>query len=153
MQGTLSCRLCLLAFITLTTLSAGPATSFAEQGGESSVVISGLPDATGLVMDNRGNAYMVGKCCGQVLIVPPGGTPMEYARIEGTPTVLAVNRLRTVFVGTESGAIHAILPDGTVSRVHACGSPVTGLSLDRDGNLFIAMGNGSIIRIARSDLD
>jgi outer membrane protein assembly factor BamB len=143
----------LLVIITLTPLLAGPAASLAEPGGKSDVIISGLTDTTGLVMDNRGNAYTVDKTSGQILYVPPGGAPMEYARIDGTPTVLAVNRLRTVFVGTESGAIHAILPDGTVSRVHACDSPVSGLSLDRDGNLFIATDKGSIIRIARPDLD
>jgi sugar lactone lactonase YvrE len=76
---------------------------------------------------------------------------MVYARV-ANPTALAVDQLRTLFVGTASGTIFAVTPDGLASRVHECGSRVAGLSLDRDGNLLVVTGKGAILRLERGKL-
>jgi sugar lactone lactonase YvrE len=75
---------------------------------------------------------------------------MVYARVDG-PTALVVDRLRTLFVGTASGDIFAVTPDGTATRVFRCNSPVSGLSVDRDGSLLAATGKGAILRLSRED--
>jgi hypothetical protein len=116
----------------------------------SRVVGTGLAGTAGLVLDARGYAYTVDREAGTVLCLPPDGEPVIYARV-AEPTALAVDRLRTVFVGTASGDIFAVAPDGAVSRVFCCGNPVSGLSIDRDGNLLAATGKGAVIRVSRED--
>ena len=117
----------------------------------SPVLGSGLHGAAGLALDPRGYAYTLAPDAGTVLCIPPGGNPMVYARV-ANPTALAVDRLRTLFVGTASGTIFAVTPDGLASRVHECGSRVAGLSLDRDGNLLVVTGKGAILRLERGKL-
>ncbi|WP_071546373.1 hypothetical protein [Pseudodesulfovibrio hydrargyri] len=134
--------------ITATLLGAtgGPGRA---QGGPR-VVGTGLAGTAGLVLDVRGYAYTADRAAGKILCVPPGGEPMVYARVD-SPTALAVDRLRTLFVGTASGDIFAVTPDGAVSRIFRCGNPVSGLDIDRDGNLLAATGKGAIIRVTRDE--
>lgn len=142
MQGCTRSKLILLtvflaSLLTGQALAAGPAQ-----------LCSGLAEPDGLVLDSRGYAYTVCRGDGLVWCVPPDGEPVAYARVEA-PTCLAVDRVRTVFVGTASGDIVAVLTDGTASRVHRCQSGVTGLNLDRDGNLVAVTTDGAITRIPR----
>lgn len=150
MQGKYCCRLTLLGFLVSLALLTGSAIASAE-GREPGVICEDLPGTIGLVMDSRGNAYTVSRATGQVLCVPPGEEPMVYARVDDTPTVLAVDSLRTVFVGTESGGVYAVMLDGSVSRVHTCDSRVSGLDIDRDGSLIVVTGRGAIIKVERED--
>jgi sugar lactone lactonase YvrE len=125
---------------------AGPGLA---QGG-SKVIGTGLAGTAGLTLDVRGYAYTADREAGKVLCVPPNGEPMVYARVD-SPTALAVDRLRTLFVGTASGDIFAVTPDGSVSRIFRCGSPVSGLSIDRDGNLLAATDKGALLRVTRDE--
>ncbi|WP_158509901.1 hypothetical protein [Pseudodesulfovibrio indicus] len=134
----------LLIFI-LSLLLAGQAWA-----GDSARLCSGLAEPDGLVMDNRGNVYTICRGDGVVWCVPPEGEPVAFARVDA-PTCLTVDRLRTVFVGTASGDIFAITPDGVADRIHRCRTGLTGLTLDRDGNLVAATADGMIVRIARED--
>ncbi|WP_338669846.1 hypothetical protein [Pseudodesulfovibrio methanolicus] len=149
MQGYSRIRTYFLGVIITAALLAGTGgTGRAEEGTR--VIGAGLPKTAGLVLDCRGYAYTMDRAAGTILCVPPDGEPMVYARVDG-PTALAVDRLRTLFVGTASGDIFAVTLDGAVSRVFRCGSPVSGLSIDRDGNLLAATGKGEILRVARED--
>ncbi|TDT90725.1 hypothetical protein EDC59_102155 [Pseudodesulfovibrio indicus] len=144
MQGCYRARIMLLIFI-LSLLLAGQAWA-----GDSARLCSGLAEPDGLVMDNRGNVYTICRGDGVVWCVPPEGEPVAFARVDA-PTCLTVDRLRTVFVGTASGDIFAITPDGVADRIHRCRTGLTGLTLDRDGNLVAATADGMIVRIARED--
>ncbi len=147
MQGLSRIRTYFLSVIATAAILAGMgATGWAEDGTR--VLGTGLAGTAGLALDARGYAYTADREAGLVLCVPPGGEPMVYARVNN-PTALAVDRLRTLFVGTASGDIYAVTPDGGVSRVFRCGSPVSGLSVDRDGNLLASTGKGAIIRVTR----
>jgi hypothetical protein len=150
MQGCSSIRTFFLSVIVTTAVLAGLPNTGRTQDG-SRVVGTGLPGTAGLVLDREGYAYTADRERGVILCVPPDGRPMVYARVDA-PTALAVDRLRTLFVGTASGDIFAVAPDGAVKRVFCCGSAVSGLSLDRDGNLLAATGKGAILRLAREDL-
>jgi sugar lactone lactonase YvrE len=149
MQGCLRFRLYFLTVTITAALLTGTGGAGRAEGG-SRVVGSGLPETSGLVLDARGYAYTMNREDGTVLCLPPDGKPMVYARVDG-PTALAVDRLRTLFVGTASGDIFAVTPDGAVSRVFRCGSQVSGLSIDRDGNLLAATAKGAVLRLARED--
>ncbi|WP_272700810.1 hypothetical protein [Desulfovibrio sp. Fe33] len=139
-----------MAFILISIL---PGTVLPALGGEEGQTIcSDLPGSAGLVLDGRGNAYTADCAANEVLCVPPNGDPVVYARVEA-PTALAIDRTRMVFVGTASGLIFMIAADGAVKRTYDCGSPVSGLSFDRDGNLLAATGKGSILRLARKNLN
>lgn len=146
MQGRHHFTLILLTVLFTASL-AGPGFGF-----EPTQLCSGLAGPDGLVLDNRGNAYTVCRDEGLVWCVPPDGEPIPLARVDA-PTCLAVDRLLTVFVGTASGDIVAVMPDGTSSRVHRFRNGVTGLSLDRDGALVAATADGAIIRVPRKSFD
>jgi sugar lactone lactonase YvrE len=150
MQGLGRIHLYFLCVTLTAALFAGWAgTGRAQENAR--VVGDGLTGTAGLVLDSRGYAYTVNREAGLILCVPPGGKPMTYARL-AEPTALAVDRLRTLFAATASGDIYTVAPDGAVSRVFRCGSPVTGLSIDRDGNLLAVTGKGVIIRVTREAL-
>lgn len=150
MQGCLRIRLFLLSLVMTAAVLSGTGGTARADGG-SRVLGTGLPGTAGLVLDGRGYAYTMNRETGMVLCVPPGGEPMAYARVDGL-TALAVDRLRTLFVGTARGDIFAVTPDGAVNRVFRCGGPVSGLALDRDGNLLVATDKGALLRLARADL-
>ena len=138
-----------LLLVLTALLLTGPL-ALAGAGEGTGVICADLPGTAGLALDNRGYAYTVDCAAGKVLCVPPDGEPVVYARITA-PTALAVDELRTLFVGTAAGDIYAVTLDGSVSRVHRCPTRVSGLSLDRDGNLLIATTGGAILRLARED--
>ncbi|WP_207263085.1 hypothetical protein [Desulfovibrio sp. Huiquan2017] len=150
MQGCLRIKLFLLSIFTVAAILSGTGPR-AWAGDGSRAIGSGLPGTTGLVMDGRGYAYTVDRRAGIILCVPPDDDPLVYARVDG-PTTLAVDRLGTLFVGTVSGDIFAVTPDGAVSRVFRCGSQVSGLNLDRDGNLLVVTDKGAFLRLPRADL-
>jgi sugar lactone lactonase YvrE len=149
MQGCSRIRTYFLSVIVTAALLAATCGPGLAQGG-SKVLGTGLAGTAGLVLDARGYAYTADREAGKVLCVPPGGEPMVYARVD-SPTALAVDRLRTLFVGTASGDIYMVTPDGAVSRVFRCGNAVSGLSIDRDGNLLAATGKGAILRVTRDE--
>ena len=108
-----------------------------------------LAGTTGLVMDSRGYAYTADSGTGCILCLTPDGERIVHARVDDVPTALAVDTLRTLFVGTNSGRIYAVLLDGSVSLVHTCPGRVTGLDVDRDGSLLAATMDGAVIRVPR----
>ncbi|WFS63502.1 hypothetical protein LF599_04870 [Pseudodesulfovibrio thermohalotolerans] len=139
-----------MAFVLVMILPGAVLPALGDEARQT--ICSDLPGAAGLALDGRGNAYTTNCAANEVLCVPPDGDPVVYAKVEA-PTALAVGRSRTVFVGTVSGAIFLIASDGSVSRAYDCGRPVSGLSIDRDGNLLVATGEGSILRLARENLN
>ncbi len=85
--------------------------------------------------------------------IPPSTDPILLAKIPGTPTALAVDRLRNVFVGTESGTVFLVALDGGVREVHKLAARPVGLTLDRDGTLIIATETGHIVRVKRAEME
>ncbi|WP_319582039.1 hypothetical protein [uncultured Pseudodesulfovibrio sp.] len=147
MQGLSSIHTYFLSVIVIATILAGTGvTGHADDGAK--VLGTGLAGTAGLALDSRGYAYTADREAGVVLCVPPDGEPTTYARV-AEPTALAVDRLRTLFVGTASGEIYAVAPDGEVTRVFRCGSAVSGLGIDRDGNLLVSTGKGAIMKVSR----
>lgn len=149
MQGLSRIRTYFLSVIVTAALLAGTGGTARAQE-DSRDLGTGLTGTAGLALDARGYAYTADREAGVILCVPPGGQPMVFARV-ADPTALAVDRHRTLFVGTANGDIYAVTPDGTASRIFRCGSPVSGLNIDRDGNLLAATGKGAILHLARED--
>lgn len=133
--------------ITTTSLAATLATAQEREA----MLCSGLNETIGLALDSRGNLYTAEKTTGNVYCLPPGDEPVFYARVPGTPTSIAVDRLRNVFVGTKAGPIFLISLDGSVVETYRCASSPMGLDIDRDGDLIVATLKGDVIRVARSD--
>lgn len=153
MQGLFS-RTVLVAGVVMAALVAGTlALASITSGAQASdrKILVGVPDTVGLTQDSRGNLYGASAETGDVFCVPPAAAPVLLARVPGKPTSLCVSRMRTVFVGTESGVVYGVMLDGSVAKVCRVRAQVSGLVVDRDGNLMVATGDGSIVRVARSD--
>lgn len=127
------------------TLAAVPETA---QAGEL-LRRAGAKDTVGLVLDRRGNLYSASRRTGDVFCLPPSSSPVLLARVTGTPTCLAVDRVRTVYVGTESGVIFAVTPDGSVTEACRIGSAARGVAVDRDGGLRVATDDGVVVTVRR----
>lgn len=153
MQGKYRCRLNVFGIAGLMVLMAGLAVASAEPSGERGAgTMSGVTAPVGLAMDFWANAYTVDKTTGKVFCLPAGSEPVHYATVEGIPTTIAVDRQRTLFVGTASGHVLAVRRDGTVTEACRCRGPVAGLAVDRDGGLLIATTKGTVIRVDRKEL-
>ena len=153
MQRTMNRRLCVLGLAGLLIILAGIAVAYAQPvKNTTGFTCPNRAEPVGLVMDNRSNVYTACGLTGQVFCLPPGGEPIPYAQIKDTPTVLAVDNKRTLYIGTESGRIHAVALDGSVREAYQCDDRIIGLSVNRDGGLIIAMGNGSVITVERKEL-
>lgn len=120
------------------------------EGNSNTILWSGLPTPADMVIDSRRNVYTADKKTGYVFCMPPGDDPILLAQVPGTPTTLAVDRLRNVFVGTEDGLIYLVGLDGSVEETYRCESIPIGLDVDRDGGLIIATQKGTIVKVNRS---
>jgi len=138
------------AFIFLIAMSAGASAMAHDK--DRSVVSSGLPATVGLAIDARGNYYTAEPGTGYVFCIQQDAQPILLARVPGTPTSLAVDSLRNVFVATQGGVVYAIELDGTVTEACRCGGEPVGLSINRDGDIVVALEAGEIIRIERVGL-
>jgi len=138
------------ALVLILTSLAGASATAQSQGGN--VLCSGLPCTVGLTIDKRGNLYTAEPSTGHVFCIPPDTSPILLAKVTGRPTAVAVDRLRNVFVGTESGVIYLVTLDGSVSKAHTLGCSPVSIVIDRDGGLIIATNDGQIVTVKRSDL-
>lgn len=136
----------ILAVGTLTTIAASAQENMSER-----IVCSGVSNPAGVAVDNRCNIYTVDKKTGSVFCISPSTNPVLLGTVPGIPTSLAVNSARTIFIGTENGQIFLLTLDGTLAKAYRCHSAPTGLDVDRDGGLIVAMRTGEIITIRRSD--
>ena len=150
MQGKNHCRLNSVLIVGLLLLLAVPGAAAEPGTGRDAAAVTAHP--VGLVVDSRANAYTVDRVTGKVFCLPGGSEPIHYATIRGEPTTLAVDRRRTLFIGTVAGHVLAVHLDGTVCEACRCPHGVTGLAVDRDGGLLITTGNGALIRMRRADL-
>jgi sugar lactone lactonase YvrE len=155
MQGLLS-RYLLVTLIGLTVMvgsvalasTSGEARADVEQPDRGQQIAAGVTDAVGLVQDRRGCFYVASQTTGKIFCVPPTGEALVLARVPGEPRCLAVNRNRTVFVGTQSGVVYGVQPDGSVVEVGQVDGPAIGLVVDRDGALLVATTGGMVVRVA-----
>lgn len=108
-----------------------------------------LPAMVGLAVDSRCNLYTASKHTGYVFCIPPSSSPVLIGKVSGTPTAVAVDRLRTVFVSTEGGRIFCISLDGDVREVCRISARPIGLAIDRDGGLVLATDDGELITVGR----
>nr|WP_321512751.1 hypothetical protein [uncultured Pseudodesulfovibrio sp.] len=154
MQRTMYRQLCVLCLTGLFLILAGTVGASDQPARNTTgIICPNSAEPIGLVMDSRSNVYTACGMTGQIFCLPPGGDPVSYAEVEGTLTALAVDSRRILYIGTESGQIHAITLDGSVHEVHRCTSRIIGLSADRDGGLIIAMGNGTVVTVEREELE
>lgn len=152
MQGKNHCRLTVLGFICFIVLLTWAEFGQAQPKVDPEKAKAVTAQPVGLVMDFRGTAYTADRVTGEVFCLPAGENPVHYATIDGEPTALAVDRQRTVYVGTSAGRILAVGRDGTIREAWRCSEAVTGLTVDRDGDLLIVTGNGTVIKRRRSAL-
>lgn len=138
-----------VAVITLTALVVVTAKA---QSNEGEILCSGLSGSAGMVMDSRRNVYTADRATGYVFCLPPGGDPVLYAKVPGTPTALAVDMVRTVFVSTQSGMIYRIARNGRVEEAYLCDASPVGLGVDRDGGLIIMTDDGVVMKVDRNEL-
>ena len=112
-----------------------------------------LLNMVGLASDGRGNLYSADGLTGDVYVIPPDMKPVLLGQIQGTPSFVAVDRMRRVFVADKGGDVHAIQLDGGVRVIHSAGTRPVGLSVDRDGDLRLALQDGGIARIPRESFE
>ena len=74
------------------------------QGKNEQTISLSMSAMVGLAADSRRNLYTASRTTGYVFCIPPSSKPILLAKVPGTPTSIAVDRLRTVFVGTEGEA-------------------------------------------------
>ncbi len=108
-------------------------------------------DAIDIAIDTRCNLYTACRETGHVFCIPPNSEPSCWKNTE-SPTVLTVDSLRNVFVGSENGGIYLITQDGNLNEICRIDKKPIGLELDRDGTLLIGTSHGRIIRVTRSEL-
>lgn len=133
----------------ITTTALAVSTAHGEKGN---VLFSGIPDPIGLVLDKRQNLYMADRQNGYVYCVPLSGDPILLAGVPGTPTALAVDTLRNVFVSTSDGHIYRVALDGSVAETYTCPTRPVGMSIDRDGDLIVATEDGVVRKVKRARL-
>jgi len=150
MQGKNHCRLNMVWIAGLIVLLAVPGAAAEPERGRDADGVPAHP--VGLVMDSRANAYTVDRVTGKVFCLLAGSEPVHYATISGEPTALAVDRRRTLFIGTATGHVLAVHRNGAICEACRCPHRVTGLAVDRDGGLIIATGGGTLIKMRRADL-
>lgn len=140
---------CVLAlFVVVASSLAGASVAAREPGAP--VVCAHISCSAGLALDSRGNLYTADSQSGHVFCVPPASSPILLAKVPGTPVVLTVDRLRTVFVGTADGAVYLVELDGTVREACRISAQPVGLVVDRDGGLLIATDDGAIVKVSRA---
>ncbi|QGY38807.1 hypothetical protein GM415_01190 [Pseudodesulfovibrio cashew] len=151
MQGFSMFRCVLVVAMTVMLLAVSNA--LAAPGGKSApmghVLCRVMPTAVGLVLDKRGNLYTADRDTGCVYCLTPSSGTVLLARVPGEPRVLAVDRLRTVYVGTGEGAVYAVSLAGEVGEVCRFGTGVVGMVVDRDGGLAVVLANGAVMRVDR----
>ncbi|NJB67936.1 hypothetical protein GGQ74_001576 [Desulfobaculum xiamenense] len=104
---------------------------------------------TAIALDAKGVVYMANHDSGQIDCVWADGSRTPLAQGLDRPSAIAVDRLRTVFVGTLSGEVWAITPSGE-RTLAAKGLPaVLALTIDRDGTPLIACHGGTLVRLAK----
>lgn len=123
-----------------------------EAQAEGVGISEGIVSPVGLVLDRRGNLYAASRETGDVYCMAMSSSPVLLGRVPGRPTSLALSYVREVFVGTESGVVYGVHTDGLVEPVCKVGSQVSGLAVDRDGNLLIATDDGVIVTVGRDRL-
>lgn len=139
--------------IILATMMATAATAATTAYGESGdIVCAGVPNAVGMVVDNHQNLYMADRTSGSVYLVRRDEMPILIARIPGTPTALAVDTVRTIFVAAEDGTVFRVGLDGAVAEAYHCPLRPVGLGMDRDGALLIATEDGAVRKVDRKTL-
>lgn len=145
-------RLAIAGIITALVMVTAMMTATAQaQGKNEHAIVLRIPAMVGLAVDNRCNLYTASRHTGYVFCIPPLSEPILLAKVPGTPTSIAVDRLCNVFIGTEEGSVFLISQDGTVAEAYRCGERPMGLEIDRDGGLFIATRDGKIIKVKRKD--
>jgi len=141
-----------LALMLVSGILALTPLSTEVRAADDCVLAAGMPATVGLVQDRRGNLYAADPATGDVYCMPPESAPLLLARVPGKPSSLAVNHMRTVFVGTKSGVVYGILPNGSVGVACRVNSPALGLTVDRDGGLMVATARGQVVRIPRKEI-
>ena len=111
--------------------------------GARSVFAEGLGIATGLAFDREGLLY-VGDRSGTIFKIARDRQMFVFATLEPSVSAyhLAFNDRGTLMVsGPTTSAhetIHAIEPDGSISRFHTGLGRPRGMAFDTDGNLYVA---------------
>jgi hypothetical protein len=127
--------------------------AISPRAAESHRLTTMVPGAVGLAVDSHSTLYTASRETGCVFCIPPSSEPIMIATVPGTPTAIAVDRLRTVFVGTKDAMVYRVSLDGTVSHGYRLDSTPVGLGLDRDGMILAATESGALIRLDRSVFD
>lgn len=147
MQGQIW-RTFILAVVTTTLIIfTALAAASAQPTRSKGTLATGLSGTTGLVMDSRSYVYTADGASGRIYCIPPDGEPIVYATMEKPATALALDHHRTLFVATNDGLIHGIRLDGDRFEAYRSSAPVAGLSVDRDGNLIVALTTGTLIKV------
>jgi streptogramin lyase len=117
---------------------------------EALIEMDAMRGTVGIAIDVRNTVYTAIRETGCVFSIAPSSAPVLLARVKGTPAVIAVDRMRQVYVGTEEGEIFRITPNGGASAVYPLGIRPVGMDIDRDGTLFAATESGTVIRLEQS---
>ncbi|TJY37813.1 NHL repeat-containing protein [Pontimicrobium aquaticum] len=107
--------------------------------GSTSIFVSGLFGATGLVFDQSGNLYVSELNTGKIWKVLPNGLKSIYANGTGVPAGMAFDSAGNLFVANfQYNQIMKVLPNGNVSTFAYTAAEPTGIIIDNNDNLFVS---------------
>ncbi len=118
-------------------------------------VVSVVPNTTGygdVVTDSAGNAYVAYTTTGVVTEITASGKSIPFvsaSQLHGAgPWAMCVDGANNLFIaGYDNGEIYKVTPAKVIS-VYSTGSrEIYAMAIDRDGNLFVSGGNGTISEI------
>jgi len=107
--------------------------------GATSIFVSGLSGATGLVFDQSGNLYVSELNTGRIWKVLSNGSKSIYANGTGVPAGMAFDSSGNLFVANfQFNQIKKVLPNGNVSTFANTAAEPTGIIIDNNDNLFVS---------------
>ncbi|MBI9089630.1 MAG: hypothetical protein JEZ12_10475 [Desulfobacterium sp.] len=124
---------------------------------EIQIISKGLEDPGPMVMDRRGNLYVIHhekerKDKGRIVMISPDGSRTILAEELNHPGALAIDHKGWIFFSErKTGTLGCIRPDGTPLLIAEGLQDPTGITLNRDGDILVACRDeGKIIKISRS---
>lgn len=112
---------------------------------------TGSTNAVCLAMDAHGVLYLADEHAGTIRCMTRDGETATLISGLRSPCTVAVDHKRQLVVGTKTGELWRIQPDGKADLLGKSRSPILSVTIDRDGAAIAATASGDLIRIDMAD--